>query len=158
MMNTMKLMRGALLASSVLLAPSAAFAQQTNDEAASAAAQVEDVVVVRYQYVPEPQRRTAQVASFLSAEDLARTGDSDAAAALARVSGLSIVGGRFAYVRGLGDRYSSSLLNGSVLPSPEPLRRTVPLDLIPSDLLDGIEVQKTYSANLPAEFGGCLIN
>jgi hypothetical protein len=65
------------------------------------------VVVVRYQYVPEPQRRTAQVASFVSAEDLARTGDADAAAALARVSGLSIVGGRFAYVRGLGDRYSS---------------------------------------------------
>ncbi|WP_421856850.1 TonB-dependent receptor domain-containing protein [Oceanicaulis sp.] len=158
MMNTMKLMRGALLASSVLLAPSAAFAQQADSEAASASNQVEDVVVVRYQYVPEPQRRTAQVASFLSAEDLARTGDSDAAAALARVSGLSIVGGRFAYVRGLGDRYSSSLLNGSVLPSPEPLRRTVPLDLIPSDLLDGIEVQKTYSANLPAEFGGGLIN
>ena len=76
----------------------------------------------------------------------------------AGVSGLSIVGGRFAYVRGLGDRYSASLLNGSVLPSPEPLRRTVPLDLIPSDLLGGIEVQKTYSANLPGEFGGGLIN
>lgn len=157
-MNTLKIMRGALLASSVLLAPAAAFAQQADQDGAPAASDTTDVVVVRYQYVPEPQRRTAQVASFISAEDLARTGDADAAAALARVSGLSIVGGRFAYVRGLGDRYSAALLNGSVLPSPEPLRRTVPLDLIPSDLLGGIEVQKTFSANLPGEFGGGLIN
>lgn len=158
-MNTLKLMRNALLTSSVLLAPAAASAQQPAPEDAEAApAASVDVIVVRYEYVPEPQRRTAQVASFVSEADLQRTGDGDAAAALARVSGLSIVGGRFAYVRGLGDRYSAALLNGSVLPSPEPLRRTVPLDLIPADLLSGIEVQKTYSANLPAEFGGGLIN
>ncbi len=158
-MTNLSLMRAALLASSVLIAPSAAHAFQAPDEdTAASAAQSDDVIVVRYQYVPEPQRRTAQVASFLSAEDLERVGDSDAAGALARVSGLSIVDGRFAYVRGLGDRYSAAQLNGSTLPSPEPLRRTVPLDLIPADLLGGIEVQKTYSANLPGEFGGGLIN
>lgn len=158
-MNSIKFMRNALLASSVLLAPSAAHALQAADETPDAAPQqTDDVIVVRYQFVPEPQRRTSQVASFLSAEDLERVGDSDAAGALARVSGLSIVDGRFAYVRGLGDRYSGALLNGSALPSPEPLRRTVPLDLIPADLLGGIEVQKTYSANLPGEFGGGLIN
>ena len=115
-------------------------------------------VVVRGQFIPEPQRETSQVATFLSTEDLSRQGDSNAALALTRLSGLSIVSGKFAYVRGLGDRYSSALLNGSPLPSPEPLRRTVPLDLFPSSILSGAAVQKTYSANYPGEFGGGIID
>lgn len=115
-------------------------------------------VVVRGEFIPEPQRQTSQVASFLTNEDLVRQGDSNAALALTRVSGLSVVGEKFAYVRGLGDRYSAALLNGSPLPSPEPLRRTVPLDLFPSNILDGAAVQKTYSANYPGEFGGGLID
>ena len=115
-------------------------------------------VVVRGAFIPEPQRQTSQVASFLNAEDLTRQGDANAALALTRLSGLSVVDGQFAYVRGLGDRYSVALLNGSPLPSPEPLRRTVPLDLFPSSVLDGAAVQKTYSANYPGEFGGGLID
>ncbi|MEZ5967779.1 MAG: TonB-dependent receptor [Hyphomonas sp.] len=115
-------------------------------------------VVVRGEFIPEPQRQTSQVASFLSSEDLARTGDDNAALALTRLSGLSVVSGRFAYVRGLGDRYSSARLNGSPLPSPEPLRRTVPLDLFPSNVLDGASVQKTFSADYPGEFGGGVID
>lgn len=115
-------------------------------------------VVVRGQFIPEPQRETSQVATFLSTEDLARQGDSNAALALTRLSGLSIVSGRFAYIRGLGDRYSSALLNGSPLPSPEPLRRTVPLDLFPANILAGASVQKTFSANYPGEFGGGVID
>ncbi len=117
-----------------------------------------ETVVVRGQFIPEPQRQTSQVASFLAPEDLARQGDANAALALTRLSGLSIVSGRFAYVRGLGDRYSVALLNGSPLPSPEPLRRTVPLDLFPSNVLNGAAVQKTFSANYPGEFGGGLID
>lgn len=115
-------------------------------------------VVVRGQFIPEPQRETSQVATFLSTADLTRQGDSNAALALTRLSGLSIVSGKFAYVRGLGDRYSSALLNGSPLPSPEPLRRTVPLDLFPASVLSGAAVQKTYSANYPGEFGGGVID
>ena len=63
-----------------------------------------DTVVVRGQFIPAPQRETSQVASFLSAQDLTRQGDANAALALTRLSGLSVVGERFAYVRGLGDR------------------------------------------------------
>lgn len=117
-----------------------------------------EAVVVRGEFIPEPQRATSQVASFLSSDDLVRQGDSNAALALTRLSGLSVVDGKFAYVRGLGDRYSAATLNGSPLPSPEPLRRTVPLDLFPSSVLEGAAVQKTFSANMPAEFGGGLIN
>ena len=118
----------------------------------------EDEVIVIGSVIPDVQRNTSQVASFLRPEDLVRQGDSNAALALTRVSGLSIVGGRFAYVRGLGDRYSSALLNGSPLPSPQPLRRTVPLDLFPSSVLNDITVQKTFSPNYPGEFGGGVID
>jgi outer membrane receptor protein involved in Fe transport len=123
------------------------------DEAA-----VVQTIVVRGEFIPEPQQDTSQIATFLSSEDLARTGDDTAALALTRLSGLSVVSGKFAYVRGLGDRYSSARLNGSPLPSPEPLRRTVPLDLFPSNILDGAAVQKTFSADFPGEFGGGVID
>ncbi|KPP82166.1 MAG: TonB-dependent receptor [Oceanicaulis sp. HLUCCA04] len=153
-MKPLYLFSAALLTSSALLAPSA-LARQA-EEAATASEPVE-TISVRGQFIPEPQRRTAQVASFVTAEDLERSGDANAAVALTRLSGLSVVGGRFAYVRGLGDRYAAALLNGSPLPSPEPLRRIVPLDLFPSEVLDGVDVQKTYSANYSGEFGGGLI-
>ncbi|MGQ2973959.1 MAG: hypothetical protein ACT6QM_15710, partial [Brevundimonas mediterranea] len=52
----------------------------------------------------------------------------------------------------------SALLNGSPLPSPEPLQRVVPLDLFPSSILSGVTVQKSYSANYPGEFGGGIID
>lgn len=100
------------------------------------------------------RRAEKQLVEVVGAEQMKRSGDSDAAAALRRVTGLTLVGGRFVYVRGLGDRYSSTLVNGAVLPSPEPERRVVPLDLFPSSLLEGLVVQKTWSPDLPGEFGG----
>ncbi|MFZ9993933.1 MAG: TonB-dependent receptor plug domain-containing protein, partial [Steroidobacteraceae bacterium] len=104
------------------------------------------------------QQATTQVISVLSAADIARTGDGDVAGALSRVTGLSLGNNGFVYVRGLGDRYSQAFLNGSPLPSPEPLRRAVPLDIFPTDIIASSLVQKSYSANLPGEFGGGLIN
>lgn len=117
-----------------------------------------DAVEVRGEYIPEPMLQTAEVSSFVTREDFVRTGDADAAQALQRVSGISIVGNRFVYVRGLGERYSSALFNGSPLPSPEPMQRVVPLDLFPSEVLESITVQKTYSAQFPGEFGGGVID
>jgi len=104
------------------------------------------------------QRIAPQVVSLLSQEDIARSGEGDIAGALGRVTGLSVVGNGFVYVRGLGDRYSLALLNGSPLPSPEPLRRVVPLDIFPTSLIASSLVQKTYSPNFPGEFGGGVIN
>ncbi|KQM99745.1 MULTISPECIES: TonB-dependent receptor domain-containing protein [Sphingomonas] len=121
------------------------------------AAAGEDIVVVG-RNIPNTVRATAQIVSVLSSADIARTGEGDIAGALTRVTGLSVVGGGFVYVRGLGDRYSSSLLNGSPLPSPEPLRRSVPLDIFPTAIVGSALVQKTYSVNYPGEFGGGVIN
>lgn len=163
-MKTLSLtLSGVLLATSALIAPSLAYAQAAPAQAEvpadpqDEATQVDEIVVLG-RYIPEPNRESPEVAAFLTAEDLARTGDANAAEALTRVTGLSIVEGRFIYVRGLGERYSSALLNGSPLPSPEPLQRVIPLDLFPSDILAGVTVQKTYSANYPGEFGGGLID
>ncbi|WP_306286537.1 TonB-dependent receptor plug domain-containing protein, partial [Sphingomonas sp. Ant20] len=105
------------------------------------AAAGEDIVVVG-RNIPNTVRATAQIVSVLSSADIARTGEGDIAGALTRVTGLSVVGGGFVYVRGLGDRYSSSLLNGSPLPSPEPLRRSVPLDIFPTAIVGSALVQK----------------
>ena len=103
-------------------------------------------------------RSTPQVVSVLSSADIARTGEGDIAGSLSRVTGLSVVGNGFVYVRGLGDRYSLALLNGSPLPSPEPLKRVVPLDIFPTSVIASSLVQKSYSVNFPGEFGGGVIN
>jgi TonB-dependent receptor len=104
------------------------------------------------------QKAANEVISVLSTEDIARTGEGDLAGALSRVTGLSVVGDGFVYVRGLGDRYSLALLNGSPLPSPEPLRRSIPLDLFPTSIVASSLVQKTYSPTFTGEFGGGVIN
>lgn len=161
-MNFHRKFCGMLLATTVLASAGGAIAQDQQPEnsvdTSSINAAISDQIVVLGRNIPDPQRATSQVATFLSADDLARTGDDNAALALTRLSGLSIVGGKFAYVRGLGDRYSAARLNGSPLPSPEPLKRTVPLDLFPSNILQGAAVQKTYSPNYPGEFGGGIID
>ncbi len=99
-----------------------------------------------------------QVLSVLSSAEIARTGEGNIAGALGRITGLSVVGSGYVYVRGLGDRYSLALLNGLPLPSPEPLKRVVPLDLFPSSVVSSSLVQKSYSVNYPGEFGGGVIN
>lgn len=104
--------------------------------------------------VLEERRANNSVANYLSMEQISKAGDSDAAGALKRVTGLTLVDGKFIFIRGLGERYSSTLLNGANLPSPDPTRRVVPLDLFPTGIIESIEVQKGYAAHLPAEFGG----
>ena len=103
------------------------------------------------------ERMSVSVDDTISIEQIARAGDTDAAVALRRVTGLTLVNDRFIYVRGLGERYSSVLLNGASIPSPDPTRRVVPLDLFPTDVLEGVVVQKTYTADMPGEFGGGTI-
>ncbi|CCQ10600.1 TonB-dependent receptor [Pseudoalteromonas luteoviolacea B = ATCC 29581] len=104
--------------------------------------------------VIEERKNQAFVADILGSEQLARTGDSDAASALKRVTGLTLVDGKFIYVRGLGERYSSARLNGAYIPSPDLTRNVVPLDIFPSSIIESMAVQKAYSPNMPAAFGG----
>jgi outer membrane receptor protein involved in Fe transport len=106
------------------------------------------------QAVLDERKNQAFVADILGSEQISRTGDSDAASALRRVTGLTLLDGKYIYIRGLGERYSSTLLNGSTVPSPDPTRSVLPLDLFPATIIESLYVQKSYSANLPAHFAG----
>lgn len=146
-------------------APAEPTAAETASEPTENAEQVdvsvpggEQEIVIRGTRRPNQQRSSSQVVNVLSSEQIARTGEGNIAGSLSRVSGLSVVGSGYVYVRGLGDRYSLALLNGSPLPSPEPLKRVVPLDLFPSEVISSSLVQKSYSVNYPGEFGGGVIN
>ena len=103
------------------------------------------------------RRASASVDDVIGVEEMSRSGDSNAAGALRRVTGITVVGGQFVYVRGLGERYSSTLLNGQMIPSPEPERRVIPLDLFSTGVLESVVIQKTQSPDAPGEFGGGVV-
>lgn len=104
------------------------------------------------------ERNSESIANIVGAEQMARQGDSNAAAALKRVAGITLIGGKDIYVRGLGDRYSATELNGMALPSPNPIKRTIPLDMFPSSIIGSLEVQKTASPDITSSFGGGYVN
>jgi len=156
-----------LLLSSTMMA-GAARAQEAEQKASAEAEEEVEIstpggggmgeIVVIGSKIPNVLRTTREVVSVLSQAEIERSGEGDIAGALKRVTGLSVVGGKYVYVRGLGERYSLALLNGLPIPSPDPLRRVVPLDLFPTSVLSSSVVQKSYSVNYPGEFGGGVIN
>ncbi len=104
------------------------------------------------------QKRSDKIQDGISSQEISRLGAGDAAGALQKVTGTTIVDGKYVYVRGLGDRYSASLLNGIRLPSIDPYRNSAQLDLIPSNLLDNIIASKTFTPDLPGDFTGGSVN
>lgn len=98
------------------------------------------------------------IANILGSEEFSKKGDSDAAAALKRVTGVTLIGGKSIYVRGLGERYSNVELNSLPLPSPDPTKRVVPLDIFPSSMIGSMKIQKSGTADIPANFGGGYID
>lgn len=120
---------------------------------------LEEVVVVgRLKSTAENlviERLEQEVAvDFLGAEAIGRIGDSTVAAALRRVPGVTLIDDKFVFVRGLGERYSSTLLNGAVVPSPDLTRSVIPLDIFPTSIVESLAVQKVHSSDMPAAFGG----
>ena len=104
------------------------------------------------------ERRNSDVISDnLGSQEMRANGDSDAAAALSRVTGMSVVDNQYVFVRGLGERYSNTTLAGSVIPATEPDKKVVPLDLFPAGLIDSVQVAKSYSPDKSAEFAGGLV-
>lgn len=102
----------------------------------------------------ETRKRAGAVSDAVGAQEMSRSADSSAGDALKRVVSLTLVDGKFVTIRGLGGRYTTTLLNGVVLPSPDPDDGAVPLDLFPSALLSNLTVMKTFSPELPGTFAG----
>ena len=94
------------------------------------------------------------IGEALSSEEFSKSGDSSAADALKRVTGITLVDDKYVYVRGLGERYSVVMLNDLYVPSPEPTKRVVPLDIFPSSVIQSMYIQKIYSSDLPGTFAG----
>lgn len=103
------------------------------------------------------RKKAAAAQDAISAEQISKSPDADASDAAKRVTGITVVDGKYVYVRGLGERYSSVQYNGSTVPSPNPEKRVIPLDIFPAALLDNLVVTKTYTVDLPAEFSGGLV-
>ena len=103
------------------------------------------------------QRNSDAVGDVLGSEQFSKSGDGDVASALKRASGLTIVGGKYVYVRGLGDRYSTIMFNDLYVPSPNPTKRVVPLDIFPTSVVKSITIQKAYTSDIPGSFAGGAI-
>jgi hypothetical protein len=106
----------------------------------------------------EEQRNATNVVSSISSEQISKSPDSDAGQAVQRVSGVTVQDGKYVFVRGLGERYTTTALNGARLPSPEPERKVVPLDLFPAGLLEGISTSKTFTPEQSGDFSGAAVN
>ncbi len=103
------------------------------------------------------QRKSATVLDGISSQQISRLGDSDAAGALRRVTGISVQDGKYVYIRGLSDRFMKVTLNGAEIPGLDPNFNTVQMDLFPSSLIENMIVLKTYSPDQPS-FSGGLVN
>ena len=106
----------------------------------------------------DEQRNATNIVSSITAEQIQKSPDSDAGQAVQRVSGVTVQDGRYVFVRGLGERYTTTSLNGARIPSPEPERKVVPLDLFPASLLEGITTSKTFTPDQSGDFSGASVN
>jgi hypothetical protein len=104
------------------------------------------------------KKMSANVMDGISAVTFKKIGDSDAASSMKRVSGVSVSGGKYIFVRGLGDRYTKTILNGVDIPGLDPDRNTIQMDIFPTNIIDNIIVHKSFSADLPADFSGGVID
>ena len=120
-----------------------------------------DVVAKRVKandgYMEKMKMNSATTLDFISAEVMKKTGDASVVNAIARVSGVSTNGGLIT-VRGIGDRYVRTTLNGSRIPTLDPLTNNIKLDIFPSSLVDNIVITKTQSADLPGDWAGAYIS
>jgi outer membrane receptor protein involved in Fe transport len=103
------------------------------------------------------RRNAAQISDSIGKEEMKKNTGSDAADVVKRVVGISLQNNKYVFVRGLGDRYSNTSLNGSKIPSTEFDKKVVPLDLYPADLLDKVRVSKSYTADKPGDFAAGLV-
>lgn len=103
------------------------------------------------------QRRSAAVSDGISAESIRRTPDNDGAQILKRVTGVNIQDNRFVVVRGLGEQYNQTMINGVPVTSTETGRNAFAFDLIPAAAIDNITINKTATPDMPGNFAGGIV-
>jgi outer membrane receptor protein involved in Fe transport len=103
------------------------------------------------------RKNASMITDNMGSQEMRSNGDTDAAAALQRAPGISVVDNQYVFVRGLGERYSNTTLGGAVIPTTEPDKKVVPLDLFPTALIDSVQVAKSYTPDRSADFAGGLV-
>ncbi|TXE12741.1 TonB-dependent receptor [Seonamhaeicola algicola] len=104
------------------------------------------------------QKKSATLLDAMSAQTIKASGAGNLASAVKSVPGVSVEGGKYVYVRGLGDRYTKSTLNGVDIPGLDPDRNTIQMDIFPTNILDNIVVVKSAAAEYPADFTGGVVD
>ena len=104
------------------------------------------------------QKKSANLMDGLSSESFKKVGSSNLAGAIKRAPGVSVMGGKYVFVRGLGDRYTKSILNGVDIPGLDPDRNTIQMDLFPTNIIDNVQIIKSFTADVPADFTGGLVD
>ncbi|MEM6641754.1 MAG: TonB-dependent receptor [Bacteroidota bacterium] len=104
------------------------------------------------------QKKSINTIDGISSSTFRRVGDNDLSMAMKRVTGVTVQGGKYVYVRGLGDRYTKTALNGMIVPGLDPDRNDVQIDIFPTGVLENVVVYKTFSPNLTGDFTGGLVD
>ena len=108
--------------------------------------------------VLEFQKKSISLVDGLSSQRIKSSGASNIASAVKSVPGVSVQGGKYVYVRGLGDRYTKSILNGVDIPGLDPDRNTIQMDIFPTNILDNVIIVKSAAAEMPADFTGGIVD
>ncbi|MEX2281831.1 MAG: TonB-dependent receptor [Gemmatimonadota bacterium] len=106
----------------------------------------------------DQQRTATGIVNAVTAEQISKSPDSDAAAAVQRIAGVTLMDNKYMQVRGLGERYTTTSLNGARIPSPEPEKKIVPLDLFPTAVIETITTSKTFTPDLSGDFSGAQVD
>ncbi|SMD33723.1 TonB-dependent receptor [Reichenbachiella faecimaris] len=104
------------------------------------------------------QKKSANTIDGISSAAFKKVGDSNLSSAMKRVTGVTVQGGKYVYVRGLGDRYTKTSMNGMIVPGLDPDRNDVQIDIFPTAILENVMVYKTFSPNLSGDFAGGLVD
>lgn len=104
------------------------------------------------------RQKSSSISDAIGKKDFAKFGASNAADAMSRVTGVSVNDGKYIFVRGLGERYSNTLMNGVTLPSADPDKKAVQMDLFPTALLESIVTTKSFTPDKPGDFAGGSVN
>jgi TonB-dependent receptor len=105
----------------------------------------------------QQRKRSAATRDILSRDEIRKSGGGSTSMVAARIVGATVIDGKYLFVRGLGHRYGNTLFDGARVPSPEPELRTIPLDIFPATALSAINVQKTFTPDMPGDFAGASI-
>ena len=104
------------------------------------------------------QKNSIEIKQGIGAQELSRKGISDVEEGLTKITGITKVDGRGLFVRGLEDRYNNLLINGLAVPSNNPFKKIIPLDLFPTDIVSVLETYKTFNSSLYGDFAGGTFN